>query len=189
MACSPSPDLQAAVDQLMVWVDERRKIDLMAIAVAFSFLVHPGKSLTEQPQIAGTKLSLHGRLFDMLNEVYLKSVDDCTIEIAFLPNALGQQQNDCRDLVMAFLQSRTELAGRKLAERLQSVTTHRSGLGLLFLMAGDEGGQSRLVMSRFPADSGILAEQTAKSLNIRFLERLLTDLHQCTDGPSSAYFR
>lgn len=144
----------------------------MGIAAAFSFLVYPGKKLNEQPEISGTSLELSGKLFIMLDEVYQKSVHECNIEIAFRPNPRGEQQNDCRDLILAFLQSREELAGRKLAERLQLVTTQRSGLGLLFLMVGDEGDQSRLVISRFPADSGILAEQTDKALSVQFLEKI-----------------
>ena len=145
----------------------------MGIKVAYSFLVHPGKNLDDQPPIAGTKVELTGKLFvHMLDGIYPETPDECNIDIAFLPNDDGEQQNDCRDLVLGYLQSRTEQAGRKLAESLQAVTTHRSGMGLLFLMIGEENTQARLVISRFPADSGILAEQIAKTLNVQFLEKI-----------------
>ena len=157
----------------------------MGIKVAYSFLVHPGKNLDDQPPIAGTKVELTGKLFTMLDGIYQKAPDECNIDIAFLPNDDGEQQNDCRDLVLGYLQSRTEQAGRKLAESLQAVTTHRSGMGLLFLMIGEENTQARLVISRFPADSGILAEQIAKTLNVQFLEKIF--MKSATSYKSAVY--
>jgi hypothetical protein len=62
--------------------------------------------------------------------------------------------------------------GRRIAERLQEVTTHRSGLGLLFLLAGTSGKLKRLVVSRFPADQGIIAEENQQQLSVEFLERV-----------------
>lgn len=63
--------------------------------------------------------------------------------------------------------------GRAIATRLQSVTTNKSGLGLLFLMVGDESkNEAKLVVSRFPADSAILAEQREGELTVQFLERV-----------------
>jgi hypothetical protein len=52
------------------------------------------------------------------------------------------------------------------------MTTQRSGLGLLFLMSGVDDGDSKLVLSRFPADQGILAEETEDRLRVEFLEKV-----------------
>ena len=41
------------------------------------------------------------------------------------------------------------------------------------------------VMSRFPADSGILAEQTAKTLNVQFLEKIF--MKSATSYKSAVY--
>src|ERR1041384_7754219 len=62
--------------------------------------------------------------------------------------------------------------GRLIANRLQAVSTHRSGLGLLFLMKGDVNGEHRLVISRFPADQGVIAEEHAERLSVEFVERV-----------------
>jgi putative GTP pyrophosphokinase len=51
-------------------------------------------------------------------------------------------------------------------------TTHRSGLGLLFLVTGEDDGETKIVVSRFPADSGVLAEEKGKGLTVEFLERI-----------------
>jgi hypothetical protein len=66
----------------------------------------------------------------------------------------------------------TLVRGRRIAERLASFTTHRSRLGLLFLIVGSEGVGNKVIISRFPADSGILAEENSEALSISFLERI-----------------
>jgi hypothetical protein len=45
-------------------------------------------------------------------------------------------------------------------------------LGLSFLIAGREGRNHKLVISRFPTDSAILAEEDQRSLTVEFLERV-----------------
>jgi hypothetical protein len=45
-------------------------------------------------------------------------------------------------------------------------------LGLLFLIVGREGHDHKLVLSRFPADSAILADEVRQALTVRFLERV-----------------
>ncbi|HVV53445.1 MAG TPA: hypothetical protein VHO06_27555 [Polyangia bacterium] len=146
----------------------------MAIAAIHSFLVHPGKNADDVPPLSGTRVNRSDAagLVKMLEEIYAKADAECTIDISFNRAANGTQQNDCRDLVLAYAQHRRIDDGRALALRLQGVTTNRSRLGLLFLMAGDEDQYTKLVVSRFPADSGVLAEQSAGSLSVQFLERI-----------------
>jgi hypothetical protein len=52
------------------------------------------------------------------------------------------------------------------------MTDNRSGLGLLFLIAGTEGKEHKLIISRFPTDSAILADENQKALTVEFLERV-----------------
>jgi hypothetical protein len=146
----------------------------MAIAAIHSFLVHPGKNADDVPPLSGTRVTRSDAagLVKMLEDVYAKADAECTIDISFNRAADGTQQNDCRDLIMAYAQHRRIDDGRALALRLQGVTTNRSRLGLLFLMAGEDGPNIKLVVSRFPADSGVLAEQNAGSLSVQFLERI-----------------
>ena len=103
--------------------------------------------------------------------MYARSEHECDIDIAFNRSADGAQWNPCRNLIIAYLQSPTLIRGRHLAERLEAVTTHRSGLGLLFLIAGGEGRDHKIVISRFPAHSAVSAEEVQQNLSIEFLER------------------
>jgi len=105
----------------------------------------------------------------MLARVFENSESECKVPIRFVTD--GSLQNDVRDDIRALLKQPTLNNGKKLAERLRGVSTGKSGLGLLFLMLGQEGVQHKLVLSRFPADEGILAERKKGSLQVAFVER------------------
>jgi hypothetical protein len=144
----------------------------MAIEAIHSFLVYPSKNVDKQPDIGGTTVALSGKLFDMLSDVYAKSESECRIDIAFTPAANGKQQNDARDLLLAYVQLPSLETGRDIAKRLQIMTDKRPGLGLLFLMLGKEDSKYKVIVSRFPADNGILAETKQGALTVAFLERI-----------------
>ena len=144
----------------------------MPIEHIHTYLVHPGKGSEEPPQIGGTVVALEGKLFDLLSDIYAKSDRECDIDISFNHSGEGKQQNPCRDLVVYYLRGPTVARGRHIAQRLERVTTHRSGLGLLFLIAGKEGREYKIIISRFPADSAILAEENRQALTVEFLERV-----------------
>ena len=111
-------------------------------------------------------------MFDMLKEIFGKAETDCSTEISFMHGSDGNAKNECRDLLLAYVKSHKVDDGRMLALRLQAVTTQKSGMGLLFLMLGHEAGKTRFVLSRFPADQGISAEERKGSLNLEFLALL-----------------
>jgi hypothetical protein len=157
----------------------------MPIEHIHTYLVHPGKMTDEVSRIRGNSLALDGKMFSLLNEIYINSDRDCSIEISFSPRDDGTQQNPCRDLIVTYLGDPTVPHGRQLAERLEKVTTHRSGLGLLFLMAGKEGRDHKIVISRFPADVGILAEESERALTVEFLERVF--MKRATTYKAAAY--
>lgn len=148
----------------------------MAIEKIHSFLIQPGKKLEEQPEIKGTEIEHKGKLFDMLKETYDKSEKDCKIEIAFEPTSDGEQQNDCRDLVLNYLKQQSRENAALIAGRLQSVTNRQSGLALLFLIVGSQTKnkkqETKIVISRFPADNGILADIDRQELTVSFIEKV-----------------
>lgn len=144
----------------------------MDLKTIHCFLVQPSKREETQPNIGGASVPKKGSLYTMIKGVFDKAETECRIDISFNHNANGEQQNECRDLFLAYTQTPKLVEGRQIALRLQSVTTHKSGLGLLFLMVGSEGGRHKLVLSRFPADQGILAEQRKNSLSVEFLEKV-----------------
>lgn len=144
----------------------------MAILVAHSFLTHPGKAMDPAPEIGGTRIRDGSRMFKMLEDLYSKTEQECDIDISFNHGSQGKQTNVVRSLFVTYLDQHSIGDGRKIAERLQSTTTHRSGMGLLFLIAGKEASRHRLVVSRFPADSGVLADMDHGSLTVEFVEKV-----------------
>lgn len=136
-----------------------------------SFLIHPGKGAESPHDINGAAVPKSGKLFSMLQPIFDRAAEDCPHNIAFNPQN-GHQKNDCRDALITYIKNRDLDHGRDIAKRLQAVTTHRSGLGLLFLVTGEAKGETKIVVSRFPADSGVLAEEKGKGLTVEFLERI-----------------
>lgn len=144
----------------------------MKITCAYSFLVHPAKSLKEQPQIGGAEIALKGKLFYMLSSMFDKSNQECAIDICFKPKEDGTQQNVCRDEIISILKTPSLKIAKSLAIRLQSVTTNKSGLGLLFILLGENKATQKIYISRFPADIGILAEEDHITLRVEYLEKV-----------------
>lgn len=117
--------------------------------------------------------------------VFERAHVECDIDITFTPKDDGSQENECRDLLVSYAEHPSVPLGRKLAARLQTITTHRSKLGLLFMMYGRESGLHRLVVSRFPADQGIIAEEHKDKLSVEFIERVFM---KSAKAYKSAYF-
>ena len=146
---------------------------LLAIQHIHTYLVHPGKSQPQVASIGGTTVLLDGsKLFTLLDSIYSRSDVECDIDISFNHNIAGQQQNPCRDLIVDYLARPNLSRGKRIARRLQEMTDQRSGLGLLFLMAGKAGPKHKIVISRFPTDTAILADEGAHNLTVQFLERV-----------------
>jgi hypothetical protein len=144
----------------------------MPIEQIHTYLVHPSRQSEDAHQIGGTPVNLSGKLFELLNNIYIKSDKECEIDISFNRSADGKQRNECRDIILEYLGGPTLARGRRIAERLERVTDQRSGLGLLFLILGKENLRHKIVISRFPADSAILAEEDKRNLSVEFLERV-----------------
>lgn len=136
----------------------------------FSYLVPAGKGHEDPEEVSGTTVPLSGSMFSMLSGIFEKSETECKVPIRF--STSGSQQNDVRDEVRHVLKHPTVSNGKKLAGRLRAVSTGKSGLGLLFLLLGEENGSHKILVSRFPADQGVLAERKRGSLQVEFVERI-----------------
>lgn len=143
----------------------------VAIDTIHSFLIHPGKGTERPHDINGVAVPKSGKLFSMLQPIFDHAAEDCPHHIAF-NSQNGEQRNESRDALIMYIKNRDLGNGREIAKRLQAVTTHRSGLGLLFLITGQNKGETKILVSRFPAESGVLAEEKGKGLTVEFLERI-----------------
>jgi len=122
--------------------------------------------------IKGVEVPLTGKLFDLQNKIYINSPETCKVSIAFQTTNGFQQENPVRSEVINYTLNPKMETAFPLAKRLANATTGRSKLGLLFIVKGTENNKSRTVISRFPADSGIIADESNGILNIEFLERV-----------------
>jgi hypothetical protein len=123
-------------------------------------------------EISGTGIPLNGDLYAMLANVYDKSGEECTTPIRFVGGVDGTQTNEVRSALIELMDEPTLDRATKLAERLGGVTTGRSGLGLLFVVIGMEGGEHKLLVARFPANEGVLAELGTQGLSVEFVKRV-----------------
>jgi hypothetical protein len=145
----------------------------MPIEHAHSYLLHAGKNPeTAASEIGGVKVPATGKLAEMLQGLFASGDTECDIDVIFRPDSNGAQKNPCQTLLESYSRHPSLPNGRKIAERLQSVTTHRSGLGLLFIVAGRDAIGPRLMLSRFPAESGVVAHERSRGLSVEFIERV-----------------
>jgi hypothetical protein len=137
-----------------------------------TYLVYPNKGLAEPRPISGTNVPLEGEVFKLLQDVYVKSERECSIDIAFNQPADGAADNQCRALLLAYARAPSVELGLSLAARLGDWSTKRSALGLLFLATGMVDQQRKIVIARFAANSGILADENREALSVEFVERV-----------------
>lgn len=131
-----------------------------------------GKNIDIPNAPCGTNIPLKGKLYDMLNAIFIRSESECKIPIYFRPTESGVQSNDCRNEIVALLKRSNTGNACKLAVRLMKCTTNKSGLGLLFFIVGIEKQKHKIMISRFPAEEGIMANENSKTLSVEFIERV-----------------
>lgn len=144
----------------------------MALQTINAFLVRPGKGVTNPEPIAGNDIPLDGAIYDMLSKIFDDDPQSRDFEITFKMSESGEQQNDCRDLCVLYCSKPGLENGLLLAKRLQDVSDNRPGIGLLFILHGTRGINSRLLIARFPADQAILAEVGDSGLGLEFLQQV-----------------
>lgn len=144
----------------------------MSTFSAHTFLVQPGKNLSTQPDISGRELTGDGELISLLGSIFHANTSSKDFEVTFRKSDDGSQQNVVRDLVIAHQQAQSLESAQAIAARLQETTDKRSGMGLLFVMTGQHATKFRTVLSRFPANEGILAEIQDDGLDVEFLNQV-----------------
>jgi len=144
----------------------------MPVEHIHAYLIHPGRNEQNPEPVRGKKLPHSGKLFTLLDNIYGSEPDVRDFDVTFNPMPDGTQQNLCRDILISYQNNPSTQTGAAIAERLQSFTDKRSGIGLLFLIVGRHGLRRRLVLSRFPTDQAILAELNETGLAVEFLEQV-----------------
>lgn len=144
----------------------------MPVGTIHAYLVHPGRHAEQLLPVGGSLVPHEGDLFRMLSDIFHAADDQRDVDVVFNPQDNGAQFNACRNLVLEHTANPSIESGAALAERLRASSDNRSGMGLLFIMTGTNGLNTQFVMSRFPAESAILAELREGGLTVEFLERV-----------------
>ena len=142
----------------------------MKIDKIMSFLTYPGKHIKKQPAVNGAEIPKAGKIYDMLLNIFEESENNCDIPICF--NSGGSQDSLVRDEIVRLVSTKSMDDGKVLSERLQCSTTEKSGKGLVFFIIGSSGEYNKIVISRFPAQEGILAEKHPKYLKVEHKEQV-----------------
>jgi hypothetical protein len=116
-----------------------------------------------------SEIPLEGKLFGMLKEIFDGSESECNIDIRFISD---NQQNDMRDSLLNLIEKRDAESAGEIARRLSRNTTRRSHIGLFFVILAKSGKKNSVVLSRFPTDQAILADDDGNGLNVEFLEKV-----------------
>lgn len=144
----------------------------MIISHLHTFLVYPNKNAQNPKAISGTSVPLEGEVFELLQNIYSSAERECRSEISFNRAATGEAENECRELLLAYANSPSVETGLPLAVRLGAHTTNRSALGLLFLASGQSEDRTKVLIARFAANSGILADENPEQFTVSFIQRV-----------------
>lgn len=145
----------------------------MALEAIYSFLTYPKRSSPEDPLAPGTHIPVddNNKLVRMLADLYTRAPKDCHVPIKFRADN-DNQKNPVRDELIALLAAPSVESAAPIALRLQKTTGGNSGMGLMFICLGTEGDITRLLLSRFPADEGVVAERKETELTVQFVEQV-----------------
>lgn len=144
----------------------------MPLEAVYSFLTYPKKGHPQEPIRPGASLAIaDDKLGRMLHSVFDSAERDCVVPVMFISDGVAQQ-NVARDEIVAFAGQHSLATASPIALRLQRATTGQSGMGLLFIGIGNDRGHARLVISRFPADEGVMAETSQAELSVQFVEQV-----------------
>lgn len=107
----------------------------------------------------------------MLRDIFDSAGKQCDVTVMFQSPG-SKQENEVRADLLGLLKKPSATSALPLATRLEQSTTGVSGMGLLFVCLGREGSQSRIVISRFPADEGVVAERASDKLTVQFVDQV-----------------
>ncbi len=140
-----------------------------------SYLIHANKGLEEDKQISpiGSEISETDELGQMLLRLLNDSERECDISIIFSPSETGEKKNLMQDLILQFCEIPSLQNGLILAEKLSICTPQNSGLCLLFiLLEKNDNKDATILLSRFPADIGVLADSTDGGLKLAYVKQV-----------------
>ena len=145
----------------------------MPLQAIYSFLTYPKKHNPDDPLAPGAEIdgNIDNKLTRMLDNIFSNAEHDCVVPVMFTTEGT-KQHNAIRSELLALVDNPSLSTAAPLALRLQRSTLGTSGMGLMFICLGEEDGNTRIVLSRFPADEGVVAERSEVELTVQFVEQV-----------------
>jgi len=144
----------------------------------FSYLVQPNKRQKEPIGAIGSDISFSEQICGILTQLSKEAKRECDINIIFSIGEDGVRTNQMHDLLVNFCKEPSLETGLLIANRLGDCTSNTSGQCLLFLVHTlHDDGNVDLLISRFPAEFGILAENEGKTLTLEFVDQVFMKSH------------
>lgn len=107
----------------------------------------------------GQVIKSNTKIFNLIEEIILKSNDECDIKIKF--TALGNNQdNDVRDEIIKIVKDFKVDTCKPLVRNLSYITDNNIKEGLLFFVLAEHNNYNRFLIARFPGETGITKKVT-----------------------------
>lgn len=138
----------------------------------YSFLTYPKNHEKAADNIEGVHIKPDGgKLSKMLSDVFDSPRSPRDVPVKFVAD---DQANLTRVELLAFFKRPRLATALPLARILQSATPGTAGMGLFFVSLGSDDGKpgKRVVLSRFAADEGVVANKKLGALSVEFVEQV-----------------
>ena len=145
----------------------------MKISKIYGFIAPIGKDLDniEDSEIHGNEIMPSNKLFAKLTDLFIKSKDDCDIQIRFFPQS-NKQDNAVREQVIKICNKFSIENCRPLVKSLVYLTDKKIKEGLLFFIYAKDKNDNKLLIARFPSEEGI----TVKNENGKYVFEVIDDV-------------
>jgi len=142
-------------------------LDLMALQRIYSFLTYPRRGVINAEEVSGTEIARSdNKLTKLLESIFDGAKNECNVPIIFVAEN-DKQDNGFRSILLSLLKRATFDRAKQIAQLLQAATPGTAGMALMFVCIGSDGpNRKRIVISRFPADEGVMAELGGESLTV-----------------------
>lgn len=139
------------------------------ITKMYGFLVPANKSHKTPKEVKGKEIAVEEGLHKLIGDLFNLADEKCNIEIKFttqkMENGDQRQENEFRKLLLELNKDFSLENSKKCAEKLSKVTDNTSKESLLFLVKGTFNGNTRLFISRIPAETGITVINKSKAID------------------------
>jgi len=125
----------------------------------------------DDSEIFGQEIKGNNNLFSTLNEIYDKSSKECDIQIRFISQSMNQD-NEVRNQIKIIVNKFTKTNCIPLVRSLALLTDHKTKEGLVFFIVGIVNNATRLLITRFPSETGITVQQNNGYLNFTVIDKV-----------------